>query len=248
MFLEYASGGSLADRIGQNSGQGLRDFEVKQYAKSLLSGLCHIHGRGFVHLDIKPNNIFLVGTEKVAKIADFGFAKKVGVKSQKRKSGLKGTPMYMASESVLDNEYGPEADIWAFGCTVFEMVTRKTVWDCSEADDVVYLLCKIGTGLPDLQNKRLSKKAEEFMRKCLVKEPRSRWTPDMLLKHPFLSSDDNVVVREQTRIKEFNRLLFIEIAGENDPLIDDFCSSTMLKPMKLLNCRSNKRRKLLEGC
>ncbi|OIT34035.1 mitogen-activated protein kinase kinase kinase npk1 [Nicotiana attenuata] len=118
MLLEYASGGSLADRIGQNLGQRLRDFEVKQYAKSILLGLSDIHGRGFVHLDIKPDNILLVGTEKVAKIADFGFAKKFGVlKSQKRKRGLKGTPMYMAPESVLDNEYGPEADIWAFGCT-----------------------------------------------------------------------------------------------------------------------------------
>jgi len=72
-------------------------------------------------------------------------------------------------------------------------------------------LCKIGMGSPDLQNKRLSKVAEDFLRKCLVKEPRSRWTADMLLKHPFLSSDDNVVVREQkqTRKKELNPLLFI---------------------------------------
>nr|XP_009597840.1 mitogen-activated protein kinase kinase kinase 18 [Nicotiana tomentosiformis] len=115
----------------------------------------------------------------------------------------------MAPESVFDNEYGPEADIWAFGCTVFEMVTGKTVWDCSEADNVVYLLCKIGMGSPDLQNKRLSKEAEDFLKKCLVKEPRSRWTADMLLKHPFLSSDDNVVVREQTRKKELNPFLFI---------------------------------------
>ncbi|XP_070021781.1 mitogen-activated protein kinase kinase kinase 20-like [Nicotiana sylvestris] len=241
MLLEYASGGSLADRIGQNSRQGLQDFEVKQYAKSILLGLSHIHGRGFVHRDIKPDNILLVGTEKAAKIADFGSAKKVGgVKSQKKKHGLKGTPMYMAPESVLDNEYGPEADIWAFGCTVFEMVTGKTVWDCSEADNVVYLLCKIGMGSPNLQNKRLSKVAEAFLRKCLVKESRSRWTADMLLKHPFLSSDDNVVVREQkqTRKKELN-------------LVDNFCNSTemdKLKPMKLLDCRSNKRRKLLEGC
>ncbi|XP_016499140.1 mitogen-activated protein kinase kinase kinase 20-like [Nicotiana tabacum] len=246
MLLEYASGGSLADRIGQNSGQWLGDFEVKQYAKSILLGLSDIHGRGFVHLDIKPDNILLVGTEKVAKIADFGFAKKVG-KSQKRKRGLKGTRMYMAPESVLDNEYGPEADIWAFGCTVFEMITGKTVWDCSEADDIVYLLCKIGMESPDLQNERLSKEAEDFLKKCLVKEPRSRWTADMLLKHPFLLSD-NVVVREQTREKELNPLLFIEIARESDPLTDDFCNSTKLKPMKLLNCRSNKRRKLLEGC
>ncbi|XP_070046198.1 mitogen-activated protein kinase kinase kinase 20-like [Nicotiana tomentosiformis] len=175
------SAGSLADRIGQNSRHGLQDFEVKQYAKSILLGLSHIHGRGFVHRDIKPDNILLVGTDKVAKIANFGFAKKVGgVKGQKRKHGLKGTPMYMAPESVLDNEYGPEADIWAFGCTVFEMVTGKIVWDCSEANNVVYLLCKIGMGSPDLQNKRLSKEDEDFLKKCLVKELRLRWTADML--------------------------------------------------------------------
>lgn len=69
----------------------MRDFEVKQYVKSILLGLSVIHGRGFVHLDIKPDNI-----REVAKIADFGFTKKVGVRSQKIKSGLKGTPMYMA--------------------------------------------------------------------------------------------------------------------------------------------------------
>jgi len=116
--------------------------------------------------------------------------------------------------------------------------------DCSEADDVVYLLCKIGMGSPDLQNKGLSKEAEIFLKKYRVKEPRSLWTADMLLKHPFLSS-------EQTRKKELNPLLFIEIARGSDRLIDDFRNSTemdKLKPMKLLNSRSNKRRKLLEGC
>ncbi|XP_049369495.1 mitogen-activated protein kinase kinase kinase 20-like [Solanum verrucosum] len=153
ILLEYAVGGSLAHRIGKKS--GLPDFEVKKYSKSILLGLRVVHGRGFVHGDIKPHNILLVGTEKTAKIADFGFASKVGNEDKKRK--LRGTPMYMAPESVLDDEYGTPADIWAFGCTVFEMITGKKVWDCSGINDPLHLLCKIGMQSPELHDDKLSK-------------------------------------------------------------------------------------------
>ncbi|MCD9559220.1 hypothetical protein HAX54_017077 [Datura stramonium] len=242
ILLEYAIGGSLADRIGKNSGRGFPEFEVKKYSKSILLGLSVVHGRGFVHRDIKPHNVLLVGTEKTAKIADFGFANKVGIESQKRK--LRGTPMYMAPESVLDAEYGTAADIWAFGCTVFEMITGKKVWDCTGIDDTVHLLCKIGMQSPDLHDEKLSKEAEDFLKKCLARDLRSRWTADMLLNHPFLSLD-NAVHQERKR-KILNPFLVTTII---DPVIDDFCNSTELKPMKLLNCRTNKRRrKLVEGC
>ncbi|XP_060176926.1 mitogen-activated protein kinase kinase kinase 20-like [Lycium barbarum] len=245
ILLEYASGGSLADRIDENSTQGLPDFEVKKYSRSILLGLSVVHGRGFVHRDIKPHNILLVGTENTAKIADFGFANRVGIETQKRKhGGLRGTPIYMAPESVLDAEYGTESDIWAFGCTVFEMITGKKVWDCTGIKDTLYLLWKIAVQSPDLQDKKLSKEAEDFLKKCLARDPRSRWTANMLLNHPFLSFDN--AVHEERKRKELNPFLLTNIV---DPMIDDFCNSTELKPMKLLNCRTNKRRrKLVEGC
>lgn len=224
ILLEYAIGGSLAHRIAKKS--GLPDFEVKKYSKSILLGLGVVHGRGFVHGDIKPHNILLVCTEKTAKIADFGFANKVGNEDKKRK--LKGTPMYMAPESVLDDEYGTPADIWAFGCTVFEMITGKKVWDCTGINDPLHLLCKIGMQSPDLQDDKLSKQAKDFLNKCLDRDPHSRWTADRLLNHPFLSSDNNDV--HQRKRKQLNPFMLV-----------DLCNSTELKPMKLLN--NKKRRK-----
>nr|AAR87851.1 fertilization-related kinase 2 [Solanum chacoense] len=226
ILLEYAIGGSLAHRIGKKS--GLPDFEVKKYSKPILLGLRVVHGKGFVHGDIKPHNILLVGTEKRAKIADFGFASKVGIGSKKRK--LRGTPMYMAPESVLDDEYGTPADIWAFGCTVFEMITGKKVWDCTGINDPLHLLCKIGMQSPDLHDDKMSKQAEDFLNKCVDRDPHSRWTADLLLNHPFLSSDNNDV--HQRKRKELNLV--------------DLCNSTELKPMKLLT--NKRRRKLVERC
>lgn len=231
ILLEYANGGSLAHRIGK---KGLPYFEVKKYSISILLGLSVIHGRGFVHRDIKPHNILLVGSEKTPKIADFGFANKVGVESK-----IRGTPMYMAPESVLDEEYGTGVDIWAFGCTVFEMITGKKVWDCTGINEPLHLLCKIGMQSPDLHHDKLSKQAEDFLEKCFVRDPLSRWTADMLLNHAFLSSDNDVHLDRKR--KELNPYLLTNIV---DP-----CNSTELKPMKLLNRRTNKRRrKLVEGC
>ncbi|PHU29066.1 hypothetical protein BC332_01159 [Capsicum chinense] len=79
---------------------------------------------------------------QTAKIADFRFAKKVGIEREKRK--LRGTPMYMTLESVLDGEYGTAVDIWAFGSAMFETITGKKIWDCTGINDTLHLFCKFG--------------------------------------------------------------------------------------------------------
>ncbi|PHT35821.1 hypothetical protein CQW23_23521 [Capsicum baccatum] len=100
--------------------------------------------------------------------------------------------MYMAPESVLDGKCGAAVDIWAFGCTVFEMLTGKKIWDCTGITDTLHLLCKIGMQSPDLYDEKLSKHRVDFLNKCLAVDPCSRWTADMLLNHPFLSTDNHV--------------------------------------------------------
>lgn len=214
MILEYASGGSLADRIRWFGGGGLPDYQVRWYTKCLLKGLIHIHNLGYVHCDIKPHNILLVGGSshpsfnarrkrlplETVKIADFGQAKKAGKMETdgQKHNRQRGTPLFMAPESVLHQEYEPYSDIWAVGCTVLQMITGKPAWKCDSETEACAVLYRIGftEKVPKIPN-WVSEEGRDFLRKSLVRETKSRWTADMLLGHPFVSS--RVMMRESMR-------------------------------------------------
>ncbi|KAI7993554.1 Mitogen-activated protein kinase kinase kinase 17 [Camellia lanceoleosa] len=207
ILLEYAAGGSLADRI-QSYGRGLPETEVRRYTKSVLLGLSYIHNKGYVHCDIKPQNILLVDDlsmdlnekmnrvqERTAKIADLGLVKKAGERltEKGRKLGIRGTALYIAPESIRHEDYEPEADIWALGCTILELLTGKEPWKCDRNTEIVTILFKIASTqeIPEIPS-GFSEEAEDFLKKCLVRDPKSRWTADMLLGHPFVSAADGV--------------------------------------------------------
>ncbi|KAK7309210.1 hypothetical protein RJT34_05750 [Clitoria ternatea] len=124
LFLEYAAGGSLADHLKKHGGLFPEEHSVRRYTRSILEGLKHIHANGYVHCDVKLQNILIFDNDEV-KIADFGLAKE----EEEKKWECRGTPLFMSPESVNENEYESPADIWAFGCAVVEMVTGKPAWD-----------------------------------------------------------------------------------------------------------------------
>ncbi|EYU44409.1 hypothetical protein ABFS82_08G050600 [Erythranthe guttata] len=184
VLLEYAAGGSLADKLEGSDGRRLPESEVRQYTKALLKGLHYIHKYGYVHCDIKLQNILLCRDGGV-KIADFGLAKRAAaVGGDSRRCELRGTPMYMSPEMVSGGEQGAPADIWALGCVVSEMVAGSPAWRCS---DVAGLLMRIGVGeeVPEIPG-ILSKEGKDFLGKCFAKNPTERWTAEMLLNHPFV--------------------------------------------------------------
>lgn len=193
VLLEYAAGGSLADKLKNSGDQRLPECEVRQYTKALLKGLHYIHKFGYVHCDIKLQNILLCSDGGV-KIADFGLAKKAAGRKGDLKSPaceLRGTPMYMSPEMVYGGEQAAPADIWALGCVLSEMVSGSPAWSCS---DVAALLMRIGVGeeVPVIPGS-LSEEGKDFLRRCFVKNPSQRWTAEMLLDHPFVRDHDNVV-------------------------------------------------------
>ncbi|XP_073057898.1 mitogen-activated protein kinase kinase kinase 20-like [Primulina eburnea] len=186
VLLEYAPGGTLADKLKNYSDRRLPESEVRRCTKALLRGIHYIHKLGYVHCDIKLQNI-LLGSNGGVKIADFGLAKKAegGVSACE----LRGTPLYMSPEMVYSGEQGPPADIWAVGCVVAEMATGSPAWRCS---DVPGLLFRIGIGeeVPEIPG-NLSAEGKDFVRRCFVKNPSNRWTAEMLLNHPFIADDQD---------------------------------------------------------
>ncbi|XP_051126696.1 mitogen-activated protein kinase kinase kinase 20 [Andrographis paniculata] len=190
VLLEYAAGGSLADRVRISGRRGLPEFEVRRYVRDLVKGLCYIHKLGYVHCDIKLQNVLLDSAGGV-KIADFGLAKHAGVEAAPAPAGceLRGTPLYMSPEMVAGGEQEAPADVWAMGCAVSEMIAGSPAWRCS--GDVAGLLLRIGAGeeAPEIP-RILSEQGRDFLEKCFVKDPRKRWTAEMLLRHRFIDGQD----------------------------------------------------------
>jgi serine/threonine protein kinase len=198
VLLEYASGGNLACLIKKSDGVGLPELDVKRYTRSILEGICYIHSRGYVHCDLKPENILLVSNrakagEFVAKIGDFGLAKKSEKRNKKMKIDpyLRGTALYMAPETVANHVQESPCDIWALGCVVLEMLTGKPAWDLKPHVTTEELLRKIGDGyeLPKIPS-QISKDAKDFLKRCFVANPMFRFTAEMLLDEPFMSGVD----------------------------------------------------------
>ena len=179
IVLEYAPGGSLADKI--HSGKGLPEDIVSHHAKSITTALVHIHKLGYVHCDVKPHNVLLVGEH--TKLADFGSCKKIGEAVQ----GFRGTVLYAAPESISRLDYSAAVDVWALGCTVLNMLTGKAPWEIRKDATTTDVLMMIGGSdeIPEIPNV-FSEEAKDFLRKCFVKNPAARCRAESLLRHPFL--------------------------------------------------------------
>ncbi|GER54113.1 mitogen-activated protein kinase kinase kinase [Striga asiatica] len=223
LLLEYGSGGTLAGRIRtSNGGQGLPEHEVRSFTRSILKGLSHIHGLGYVHCDLKPSNILLVnrGRQFRAKIGDFGLARRAGL-CQKRKLGpyLRGTPTYLSPEAVLENEQEGPSDVWALGCIVLEMLTGKPPWASPENEPSAReIIARVGVGreVPRVSG-GLSKEARDFLKGCFVRRPEFRLTAEMLLNHPFVDCEDCEEVDEVEDVDEFESILFV--SDSDDELV-----------------------------
>jgi eukaryotic-like serine/threonine-protein kinase len=134
LVMELLNGQDLAARLRSGA---LPPADACRYALEMLDGLAYVHGRGLVHRDIKPGNIFLERTavgERV-KLLDFGLARLVtpGTDAAVTRVGeMLGTPVYMAPEQVSGEPADARTDVYAMGLVLFEMLAGKRAFDGNE--------------------------------------------------------------------------------------------------------------------
>jgi formylglycine-generating enzyme required for sulfatase activity len=131
LVMEYAAGGSLADRIAKarETGQPVPVDEAVRLAEDTAQGLAALHALDCVHRDLKPSNILLDGKGR-AKVADLGLAQIPGGPSRGSVASLPlahpGTPAYMSPEQrVTDDHLMPASDAYSLGCVLFELLTGR---------------------------------------------------------------------------------------------------------------------------
>jgi serine/threonine protein kinase len=147
LVMEYLAGESLSQRLAREGRLPLHT--VVDIIEQIAAGLSAAHGRGVVHRDLKPDNVFLVPVEgrqtELVKILDFGISKRTG--SLKVSGMLCGTPQYMAPEQVEGRVLDIDASTDQFALAVMaqEMLTGSNPF---EADSVEEIFSRVSSHVP----------------------------------------------------------------------------------------------------
>ncbi len=161
MVMEYLDGETLSDRIRKR--QRLHPAEVVHIALQLLNGLGAAHGAGVLHRDLKPDNIFLVGTKAgirdFVKIIDFGISKFNLGKDEMRMTAtgmVVGTPYYIAPEVAKGlGDVDHRADLYAVGVILYEALAGRVPFDADNFNNLLFKIVleeapRLTTLVPDL--------------------------------------------------------------------------------------------------
>ena len=138
MVMERLRGRTLRAALRETRQRGKLWTAANTYAVAAQAseGLyrAHSHEPSIVHLDVKPENIFLHRTEasfdSVVKVMDFGVAAIVGEGDRQNI----GTPRYMAPEQVAGGDVSPQTDQYALALVIYEMLTGRLPWDVNVRD------------------------------------------------------------------------------------------------------------------
>lgn len=191
MVMDYMPGGDLVSLM---SNFDIPEKWAKFYTMEIVLALDVIHGMGFVHRDVKPDNM-LIDKYGHLKLADFGTCMRMGPDGLVRASNAVGTPDYISPE-VLQSQngegvYGRECDWWAVGIFLYEMLIGDPPF---YADSLVGTYGKIMDHRNSLQfpdDVEISKEAKSLIRGLLTDRTKrlGRISVDEIKHHPFFIND-----------------------------------------------------------
>jgi serine/threonine protein kinase len=123
--MEFFPSGNLKLRI-------VKKHElVRTYAQSIIEqaaeALAYMHDRGWLHRDIKPDNLLVNGVGEV-RLIDFALAERIGSRWSKlfsRRGLVQGTRSYMSPEQIRGEVLDERSDLYSFGCTAYEVLTGR---------------------------------------------------------------------------------------------------------------------------
>lgn len=125
LVLDYCPGGELFFHLSRY--RRFPERVARFYSAELLLAIDHLHKKGIIYRDLKPENV-LLDAEGHVKLGDFGLAKDRIVHPCKGATSMCGTPEYMAPEVLSQAGHGFCVDYWGLGMLVYEMMTGLPPW------------------------------------------------------------------------------------------------------------------------
>ena len=184
--LEYVEGGSLREVLKAGP---LKLRQALEYAGQAADALGKVHARGVVHRDLKPENL-LIAKDGYLKIIDFGLAKLLDpvaqgapadaatvadVQVRTAEGVVMGTMGYMSPEQVRGETVDARSDIFSFGAVLYEMVTGVAPFRKRSSADTISAILGEMPPAPRVENVTAGTELQRVLRKCLAKDPDSRY-------------------------------------------------------------------------
>jgi serine/threonine-protein kinase len=181
LVMEYIAGESLADRLRRGP---LPVDEALDVARQIAAAVEAAHEGGIVHRDLKPGNV-RVTPDGTVKVLDFGLAKGLVTSDAELAQSptltysptglgvILGTAGYMSPEQARGKPVDRRADVWAFGCVLFECFTGKKTFEGETVSDTIARILEREPAWTDLPA-NTPPRVRELLRRCLEKDLKRR--------------------------------------------------------------------------
>ena len=164
--MEYVEGITLREYISRR--KILPHSEVIEFSLQILSALSHIHSKGIVHCDIKPDNVILMKNGRI-KLTDFGIARMPGVIPDLPPDRAVGTVYYVSPEQAEGKVLDHRSDLYSLGIMIYQMSSGKLPFMSNDIDKVALMQSSAPPKRPRSINPEISKGLEQIILKAISK-------------------------------------------------------------------------------
>lgn len=174
--MEFCDGGSVWDLMQKRGGR-LPLEQAKPIMLGALQGLAFAHQKGFIHRDLKPQNILLSGQQ--VQVSDFGLSKsfqQAGLSGMSMTGVFAGTPYFMPREQITNFKYvKPVTDVWSIAATFYNMLTGKFPYEFSPGRDPIDVILNEAVIPVRNRDKAVPGKLAAVLDKALEKKAKDRY-------------------------------------------------------------------------
>jgi len=160
----------------RDRGQAPLLVSFRTIIEQVALALQHLHQKGWVHCDVKPDN-FLLNEEDELKLIDFSIAQKAskGLSALFRRRGqVRGTRSYMSPEQIRNEALDARADVYSLGCVMYELLTGRLPFTGDSPNDLLNKHLKAPVPAAVVHNDNVTPEFSEFIRQMMAKDRNER--------------------------------------------------------------------------
>jgi serine/threonine protein kinase len=226
--MEYVDGVSLIEHCNKNK---FSINERLEFFRQILDAISYSHQKGFIHCDLKPNNI-IVDSKGTPKVIDFGIASKYGsfIADKKQTTFFQNafTPNYASPEQIKgEKNLSERSDIYSLGVVLYELLTGRLPIELDESESYPNLISSLEKKVPPTLKKSVTNVMDEAERERLILERDCQTIAE--LKNNLSNSLDEIV---QKALSQKTNRRFSNVKAFDTEIADYLSEESFTKQIK----------------